>query len=60
MTERHLYVFPSSFAQRRLWFLDQLAPGDPAYNLAAGVRMKGALDREALDRALSEVVARHE
>ena len=51
---------PLSFAQQRLWFLDQLAPGDPAYNIHAAVRLRGALDAGALARALSAVAARHE
>jgi amino acid adenylation domain-containing protein/non-ribosomal peptide synthase protein (TIGR01720 family) len=51
---------PQSFAQQRLWFLDQLVPGSPAYNMATGVRLKGALDARALGAALAEVVRRHE
>jgi amino acid adenylation domain-containing protein len=51
---------PLSFAQRRLWFLDQLAPGDPAYNIHGAVRLRGRLDAGALARALSTIAARHE
>ncbi len=51
---------PLSFAQQRLWFLDQLEPGSTAYNLALGVRLNGRLDKTALRRALGEVVRRHE
>jgi amino acid adenylation domain-containing protein/non-ribosomal peptide synthase protein (TIGR01720 family) len=53
-------VEPASFAQERLWFLAQLDPGSPVYNLAAAVRLDGALDPRALRRALAEVVRRHE
>src|SRR5437867_3135380 len=49
-----------SFAQERLWFLDQLQPGDPAYNLHVALRLEGDLDAAALERALEVVVARHE
>ena len=51
---------PLSFAQERLWFLDQLQPGNPAYNLFDRWRLRGLLDVEALERAFNEVVRRHE
>jgi amino acid adenylation domain-containing protein/non-ribosomal peptide synthase protein (TIGR01720 family) len=51
---------PLSFAQQRLWFLDQLEPGGVSYNVGAAVRLTGALDAEALRRSLREVVNRHE
>ncbi|GAA0510052.1 hypothetical protein GCM10010390_10970 [Streptomyces mordarskii] len=50
----------ASFAQRRLWFLDQLEPGNASYNLPFAVRVRGRLDVAHLSRALSLVVARHE
>ncbi|HSF43598.1 MAG TPA: amino acid adenylation domain-containing protein, partial [Thermoanaerobaculia bacterium] len=49
-----------SFAQQRLWFLHQLDPGSPAYNLPQAFTVSGALDVAAFARALSEVVRRHE
>jgi thioesterase domain-containing protein len=49
-----------SFAQERLWFLEQLDPGKPTYNMVAAVRLSGALDTVALQESLSEVVRRHE
>ena len=55
-----VYVFPTSYAQRRLWFLDQLEPGSPLYNVYDLVPLCGALDAAVLSRALNEVVARHE
>ncbi|MDI1443025.1 non-ribosomal peptide synthetase [Polyangium sp. 6x1] len=51
---------PASFAQQRLWFLDRFAPGSPAYNLPAALRLTGALDVAALEGAIVEVVQRHE
>ena len=53
-------ALPASFAQQRLWFLDQLDPGSPMYNVPAAVRLTGALDRSALERAFNELVRRHE
>ena len=49
-----------SFAQERLWFLQQLEPDDTSYNVPLAVRFGGALDVAALGRALTEVVRRHE
>ena len=54
------YVFPVSFAQQRLWFLDQLAPGSPFYNLPQVISIKGNLNVDALQRTLNEIVSRHE
>ncbi len=49
-----------SFAQQRLWFLNQLAPEDTAYNIASAMRLLGPLNESALRRTLNEIVQRHE
>ncbi len=51
---------PLSFAQQRLWFLDQVEPGNPAYNMQAALHLTGALDLAALEESLSEIRRRHE
>ncbi|OWA08457.1 non-ribosomal peptide synthetase [Streptomyces sp. CS227] len=51
---------PASFAQRRLWFLEEYSPGGTAYNSGLALRLTGALDVAALERAVARVVARHE
>jgi amino acid adenylation domain-containing protein len=51
---------PLSFAQERLWFLDRLQPGGSFFNVPVFLRLRGALDVAALERALGEIVRRHE
>ncbi len=51
---------PVSPSQWRLWFLDQISPGLPSYNLSSAERLTGPLDEPALSRSLGEVVRRHE
>jgi amino acid adenylation domain-containing protein len=53
-------LFPVSFAQQQLWFLDQLVPGSPVYNLPGAIHFKGQLSLPALEQSLNEIVRRHE
>src|SRR5215216_2564010 len=53
-------TFPLSYAQQRLWFLDQMSPSSDAYNIPSAMRLRGALDVPALTRALNVIFRRHE
>jgi amino acid adenylation domain-containing protein len=55
-----VFVFPTSFAQQRLWFLHQWQPDTPLYNIARPFRLIGRLDVSALERSVNEIVRRHE
>jgi len=57
---RETNKFQLSFGQQRLWFLDQLEPGSPLYNNPAAVMLKGELNISAMEKALNEIVQRHE
>ncbi|MGB8507775.1 MAG: amino acid adenylation domain-containing protein, partial [Pyrinomonadaceae bacterium] len=51
---------PLSFAQQRLWFIDQLIPGNAAYNVPTAMRLTGRLNVAALEQTLGEIIRRHE
>ena len=54
------FIFPASFAQQRLWFLDLFDPGKSVFHLLYAVRFDGSLNLSALEQALNEVLRRHE
>jgi amino acid adenylation domain-containing protein/non-ribosomal peptide synthase protein (TIGR01720 family) len=54
------YIFPASFAQQRLWFLEQFAPGSAMYHVPAAMRLCGALDVALLHESCDELIRRHE
>ena len=51
---------PLSFAQRQMWVIDQMTPGNPAYNLPNGYRLHGPLNLTALEDSFNEIIKRHE
>ncbi|NTW00309.1 MAG: amino acid adenylation domain-containing protein, partial [Oscillochloris sp.] len=53
-------ILPLSFSQQRFWFLDQLEPGNPQYNIPDAVRLSGDFDLALAERCLTEIVRRHE
>src|SRR6185437_5309995 len=55
-----VFLFPLSFAQQRLWFLQQMNPQSPVYNMPIASRLFGKLNVKVLEQALNEIVQRHE
>src|SRR5262249_20645481 len=59
-TEGEEARFPLSFAQQRLWFIEQLEPGQAIYNIPGAARLEGPLALEVLNRVVNELIRRHE
>src|ERR1700731_1843038 len=55
-----LYRFPTSLGQQSFWYLDRLEPGNPCWNIAVRFRFFGTLNVAILERAINEIVRRHE
>jgi hypothetical protein len=53
-------TLPLSFAQRRLWFIEQMGRATHVYNICTSVRLRGRLDEVALEQSFNEIVRRHE
>ena len=60
MAAAEVFIFPTSYAQQRLWFIEQLSPGGATFNIPIALRLRGGLDTDALDRSFREIVRRHE
>ncbi|BAZ14328.1 amino acid adenylation domain-containing protein [Calothrix sp. NIES-4071] len=60
MSSQEVFIFGASFAQQRLWFFDQLLPGNAIYSVPTVIRLHGSLHVGALEFALNEIVRRHE
>ncbi|MFC1975073.1 HAD-IIIC family phosphatase [Chloroflexota bacterium] len=58
INEPHSY--PLSYGQERMWFLEQLDPGNPALNIPMNVRLSGNIDQAILERSLNEIIRRHD
>src|SRR5206468_3028451 len=56
----HEKPLPASFAQQRLWFLDQLEPDNPVYNIAYTLKITGSVNADALKKSLNLLIERHE
>ena len=59
-THDEMIVLPTSSVQRRLWFLEQFESDSAIYNTPVAWRLSGALNRDALERSINEIIARHE
>src|SRR5215216_3464869 len=60
MSQSDVFIIPTSFSQQRLWLLDQLQPGNPAYNMPAAARLSGKLNVAALEQSIRALIERHE
>jgi amino acid adenylation domain-containing protein len=58
--EKEVFVFPPSFAQQRLWFINQLEPNSSVYNIPSAIRLEGPLGVTALEQSFNEIIRRHE
>ncbi|WP_254564642.1 condensation domain-containing protein [Oscillatoria sp. HE19RPO] len=58
--ETDVFVFPTSFAQQRLWFIDQFAPGHSFYNLTTALQLTGEVNLTALTATFTAIGNRHE
>lgn len=60
ISDEEVFVFPASFGQQRLWFLDRLFPNSSCYNVVNVLRLTGLLNVTALEASFNEIVRRHE
>src|SRR6266545_1931614 len=57
---RNRHSAPVSLAQRQMWVIDQVTPGNPAYNLPYGFRLRGSLNLRALEDSFNCIIERHD
>ncbi len=60
ISDEEVFVFPASFGQQRLWFLDRLFPNSSCYNVVNVLRLTGLLNITALESSFNEIIRRHE
>ncbi|NJO42442.1 MAG: amino acid adenylation domain-containing protein [Cyanobacteria bacterium RU_5_0] len=60
LSEEEVFIFPASFAQQRLWFIEQLVPGASLYTIPLVFRLTGSLNRSALEQSIQAIAHRHE
>ncbi len=55
-----VFVFPASYGQKRMWFLDQFEPGSPYYNIPVAFKITGRFEQEIFVKTINKIVSRHE
>ncbi|MCP5064554.1 MAG: AMP-binding protein, partial [Ignavibacteriae bacterium] len=55
-----VFVFPTSYGQKRMWFMDQFEPGSPYYNIPVAFKIKGRFEQELFIKTINKIVDRHE
>jgi len=59
-TNEEVFIFPASYGQKRMWFLDQFEPGSPYYNIPVAFKIKGRFEEDLFIKTINKIVDRHE